>query len=563
MPFPVMRDIIDAIARRRYDDIPAFVVPEKFNWVRDVFEAVHVAGHPYRNMLEVATSDGSLETYTYKEASDKSNQLLNFLRNGGIKEGDAVFIMCGLHKDLWLSYLSVIKGGFIMIPVAGIMSVDDIVYRFQRSTPKVVITDKENAGKIDQAMLLYGEDIPVKILLDDVKENWYSTQAIDQEKVEAVAADTKADDTLFWFFTSGTTGLPKLVAHTHASYPLGHLTTAAWIGLQPGDKHYNISQPGWAKFAWSCFFAPLNMGCTIFVYAQQGRFDPALQLGIIEKHMVTTLCCPPTVLRMLIQEPLQQYHFSFRECVSAGEPLNPEVIEAWKKGTGIVIRDGYGQTESTCMIFNPPNAVIKPGSMGKPGFLYDIVIADEEGNQMPLHEEGQITVRIRNSFNGIFKAYIGDDARQREVFKHGLYYTGDKAYKDEDGYIWFVGRSDDVIKSSDYRIGPFEVESVLLEIEEVLESAVVGSPHAVKGQEVKAFIVLTKELSSNAALAQKIFNYCREKMAPYKMPRIIEFVQELPKTISGKIRRVELRGIEAQSKARNERNENEFYFNRS
>lgn len=201
--------------------------------------------------------------------------------------------------------------------------------------------------------------------------------------------------------------------------------------------------------------------------------------------------------------------------------------------------------------------------MGKPGFLYDIVIADEEGNEMPLHEEGQIAVRMNNSFNGIFKAYIGDETKQREVFKHGLYYTGDKAYKDEDGYIWFVGRSDDVIKSSDYRIGPFEVESVLLEIEEVLESAVVGSPHAAKGQEVKAFIVLNKELSSNDALAQKIFDYCRQKMAPYKMPRIIEFVQELPKTISGKIRRVELRAMEAQSKARNENRKNEFYLNRN
>ncbi|CAN5580960.1 hypothetical protein BH10BAC2_BH10BAC2_10710 [soil metagenome] len=244
MPFTVMRDIIDAIASGNYDAIPNLSVPEKFNWVGDVFEPVHVTEHPDRNMLELATDDGSIATYTYKEASDKSNQLLNFLRRNGIQKGDTVFVMCGLHKGLWLSYLSVIKGGFIMIPVAGIMSVDDIVYRFQRSAPKVVITDKDNAGKIEQAMLLYGKDIPVKLLLDDAKENWHSMQAIDDESIEAVAADTKADDTLFWFFTSGTTGLPKVVAHTHASYPLGHLTTAAWIGLQPGDKHYNISQPG-------------------------------------------------------------------------------------------------------------------------------------------------------------------------------------------------------------------------------------------------------------------------------------------------------------------------------
>jgi acyl-coenzyme A synthetase/AMP-(fatty) acid ligase len=563
MPFTIMRDMIYAIANRDYDNIPRFIAPEKFNWVKDVFEPLHVAEHPERNMLELVNDDGSIQTLTYREASDNSNRLLNFLRNNGVKKDDTVFVMCGLHAGLWLSYLSIIKGGFVMIPVAGIMSVDDIVYRFQRSKPNVVITDKNNVDKIEVAIALYGKEIPVKLLLDDTKENWHQINITDHESMEAVAADTNADDILFWFFTSGTTGLPKIVAHTHASYPLGHLTTAAWIGLQPGDKHYNISQPGWAKFAWSCFFAPLNMGCTVFVYVQQGRFDPALQLRIMEQHKVTTLCCPPTVLRMLIREPLDQYHFYFRDCVSAGEPLNPEVIEAWKKGTGIVIRDGYGQTESTCMIYNPPDAFIKFGSMGKPGFLYDIVIADEDGNEMPLHEEGQIAVRMDHSFNGIFKTYIGDAARQQEVFKHGLYYTGDKAYKDEDGYIWFVGRSDDVIKSSDYRIGPFEVESALLEIEEVLESAVVGSPHAIKGQEIKAFIVLNKDISNHNTLAEKIFSHCRQKMAPYKMPRIIEFVKELPKTISGKIRRVELRAMEAKSKARNEIRSDEFYSTKS
>ncbi|QEC66980.1 AMP-binding protein [Panacibacter ginsenosidivorans] len=560
MPFTIMRDILHAITHRQYDMIPSFVVPEKFNWVRDVFEPLHVAEHPEKNMLELVHDDGTTDTVTYKEALDKSNQLLNFLRSNSVQKGDTIFVMCGLHTGLWISYLSIIKGGFIMIPVASIMSVDDVVYRFQRSTPKVVITDKDNVDKTEAAMSLYEKEIPVKILLDDVKENWHNIDAISAESNAAVAADTNADDVLFWFFTSGTTGLPKVVAHTHASYPLGHLTTAAWIGLKPDDKHYNISQPGWAKFAWSCFFAPLNIGCTVFIYAQRGRFNPSVQLKIMEQHKVTTLCCPPTVLRMLIQEPLQQYHFSFCECVSAGEPLNPEVIEAWRKGTGIIIRDGYGQTESTCMIYNLPDAVIRFGSMGKPGFLYDTVIADEDGNEKPLHEEGQIAVRMNNSFNGIFKAYIGDETRQKEVFKHGLYYTGDKAYKDEDGYIWFVGRSDDVIKSSDYRIGPFEVESILIEIEEVLESAVVGSPHALKGQEVKAFVVLNKEAGSSEELAKKIFDHCRQKMAPYKMPRIIEFVQELPKTISGKIRRVELRAMEAQSKARNEKRENEFYF---
>jgi len=563
MPSAIIRSIINAIAHERYNDIPQFAVPEKFNWVRDVFEAIHVKDNPLTNMLELVADNGSINSFTYSEGLQKANQLLNFLRKNGTKQGDTIFVMCGLHAGLWLSYLSILKGGFIMIPVAGIMSVDDIVYRFKRSLPTVVIADKENAGKIEQALELYEKNIPVKIILDENREGWNHISVIDTESKEAIAADTNANDILFWFFTSGTTGMPKVVAHTHASYPLGHFTTASWIGLQPGDKHYNISQPGWAKFAWSCFFAPLNMGCTVFIYQQQGRFNPVQQLRVMDQHKVTTLCAPPTVLRMLIQEPLKDYHFSFRACVSAGEPLNPEVIEAWRNGTGITIRDGYGQTESTCMICNLPSHIIKPGSMGKPAFLYDIIIADEDGNEMPLHEEGQIAVRMhKEKFNGIFHEYIGEPERQKEVFKHGLYYTGDKAYKDEDGYIWFVGRSDDVIKSSDYRIGPFEVESVLLEIDEILESAVVGSPHPVKGQEVKAFIVLNAPTQITEQIAAKVFSYCRQKMAPYKMPRIIEFVHELPKTISGKIRRVELRGMEAQSKAKNEVRLNEFYFSK-
>jgi acetyl-CoA synthetase len=352
------------------------------------------------------------------------------------------------------------------------------------------------------------------------------------------------------------------VAHTHCSYPLGHLSTAAWIGLRPDDKHYNISQPGWAKFAWSCFFAPLNAGATVFVYRQDGRFGAAHQLRVISEHGITTLCAPPTALRLLIQEDLKSFSFpKLRECVSAGEPLNPEVIETWKAGTGFTIRDGYGQTESTCMVYNLPGSAIRFGSMGKPSFLYDIIIAAEDGTEQPLHEEGQIAVRMHpGRFNGIFKEYISDPEKAKEVFRHGLYYTGDKAYKDEEGYIWFVGRDDDVIKSSDYRIGPFEVESVLLEVPEVLESAVVGSPHPVKGFEVKAFVVLKAEVMPDEALAHHIFNYCRQHIAAYKMPRIIEFITELPKTISGKIRRVELRALQAQRKASGEMVAQEYYL---
>jgi acetyl-CoA synthetase len=282
---------------------------------------------------------------------------------------------------------------------------------------------------------------------------------------------------------------------------------------------------------------------------------------VIQDHKITTLCAPPTALRLLIQEDLKHYQFSLRECVSAGEPLNAEVIKIWKEGTGIELRDGYGQTESTCMICNLPESRIRFGSMGKPAFLYDIVIADEDGKEMPLHETGQVAVRMHAGFfTGIFKSYVGDENRQKEVFKYGLYYTGDKAYKDEDGYFWFVGRDDDVIKSSDYRIGPFEIESVLLEVDEVLESAVVGSPHPIRGHQVKAFIVLVPGTTASQELAHKIFTYCKHHLAPYKIPRLLEFVSELPKTISGKIRRIELRAKEEERKAGKERGEWEYAF---
>lgn len=550
------------IEHRQYDKLTNFSleVPGSFNWVRDVFEPLTVETNPQRNMLELVSDEASIPVeITNKKGIEKCNQLLNFLRTQGVQQGNRVFTMCGLHEGLWLSYLASIKGGFVLIPAAGILTVNDIVYRFQVAFPNVVIADKENAEKMEQALSKYHRPVAVKLLLDGEREGWMSLDLTEAHDKKAITADTYKDEDLFWFFTSGTTGMPKVVAHTHASYPLGHLTTAAWTGLRQGDKHYNISQPGWAKFAWSSMFAPLNIGATIFIYKQSGRFAASRQLQVIRDYQITTLCAPPTALRLLIREDLRDYKFYLRECVSAGEPLNAEVIKIWKEGTGIELRDGYGQTESTCMICNLPGSKIKFGSMGKPAFLYDIVIADEEGRDLPLHETGQVTVRMHpGRFTGIFKSYIGDELRQQDVFKHGLYYTGDKAYKDEDGYLWFVGRDDDVIKSSDYRIGPFEIESVLLEVEEVMESAVVGSPHPVKGQEVKAFVVLAPGTVGSREMADKIFAYCKQQLAPYKTPRLLEFVSELPKTISGKIRRVELRAAQEERKATNEKNLQEY-----
>lgn len=498
-------------------------VPERFNWVRDVFE---VRSSPDAPMLELLEGD-HLQTVLYRQARQQADGLLNWLRGEGIAQGDTVFVLCGVHAGLWITYLSVIKGGLVMVPAAGILTAEDVAYRFELRPPRVIVTDHENLAKTEKAVTLSGIPEPVRVLVEELPS----------APGKAEAADTRPDDPLFIFFTSGTTGMPKMVVHTQASYPLGHLSTAAWIGLRSGDRHCNVAQPGWAKFAWSSFFAPLNVGATVFCVKQSGRFDAPGLLRALQDYRVTTFCAPPTALRLLIQENLAAYQFALRECVSAGEPLNPEVIEAWQRGTGLTLRDGYGQTETTCMVGNLPGMPLRRGSMGHPTFLYDVVIADEDGAVVPPRVEGQIAVRLGEGFRGVFKEYLG---RETDVLRHGLYYTGDKAYRDEDGYLWFVGRDDDVIKSSDYRVGPFEVESVLLEIAEVLESAVIGIPHLIKGAEVKAYLVMSEEID-----AERVFAYCRERLAAYKRPRRIEFVDELPKTISGKIRRLELRQAEA------------------
>jgi len=507
------------------------------------------------------TNGTEVHHYSFREMSRLSNRLLNFLRNKGVERGDVLLTQMALQPINWLAILATIKGGYRMIPAATILGVHDIVYRFGKLMPKVVIADADNAMKIEEAELLSGLTVRIKVIAEGKRDGWYCMEDMEGEDELAAVADTRPEDPLFLFFTSGTTGMPKVVVHTHISYPLGHMTTASWAGIRQGDIHYNVSQPGWAKFAWSSFFAPWGIGATVFAYHQTGRFNAGQTLSLIEQHKITTFCAPPTVLRMLILENLAVYKFSFRECVAAGEPLNPEVIEQWQKGTGILIRDGFGQTESTCVVGNLPGKKVKFGSMGQPTFLYDVVIADDDGNEQEDNEEGNICVKMDTGKpNGIFFDYFGDEEKKKSVFKHGLYYTGDKAYRDADGYIWFVGRDDDVIKASDYRVGPFEVESVLLEHEAVQESAVVGSPHAIKGFEVKAFIVLNKGYVAGIDTANELFGYTRKNLAPYKMPRLIEFVSELPKTISGKIRRVELRAQEAENKVKGIKPEHEYGF---
>jgi len=558
----LFREIRQLIADKNFDSLEKLEIkkPEQFNWASEIFEGIHVKDTPDATAL-LWTNGQETHRFSFLEMSMRCNKLVNFLRKNGVTQNHVILTQLSLQPITWVSILATIKGGYRMIPAATILGVHDLVYRFGKLMPEVVIANTDNATKIEDAEELSGNTVPVKIIAEGIRDGWYSWEDIELESNEANGADTMADDPLFLFFTSGTTGMPKVVIHTHLSYPLGHMTTASWAGIRKGDIHYNISQPGWAKFAWSSFFAPWGIGGAIFAYHTTGRFNAKETLAQIEKHKITTFCAPPTVLRLLILEDLKAYHFSFRECVAAGEPLNPEVIEQWRAGTGMLIRDGFGQTESSCIVGNLSGHKVKFGSMGKALFLYEVVIADDEGKIMDIHEEGNICVKMDTSKpNGIFIDYFGDPEKKKSVFKNGLYYTGDKAYRDEDGYIWFVGRDDDVIKSSDYRVGPFEVESVLLEHEAVQESAVVGSPHAIKGFEVKAFVVLNREHQPGDYLATELFSFARKNLAPYKMPRIIEFVTELPKTISGKIRRVELRAQEAECKAKGIKPELEYLF---
>lgn len=431
------------------------------------------------------------------------------------------------------------------MPTATNLTTQDLVYRFKTLFPEVIIAEHSHTNKIDEAEQIHGAKIKMKIVVGGAKEGWHSIENILEESKEAEAASTKADDPFLYFFTSGTTGLPKIVVHTHFTYPFGHLSTSTWLACQKGDVHYNISSPGWAKFAWSSFFAPWICGATIFAN-QVDSFVPKEQLAAMEHYKISTFCGSPTVIRMLIQEDISQFNLSLRSCCAAGEPLNPDVIDKWEKATGVTIRDGYGQTETTALVCNLMGKPLKPGSMGKPTFLYDIGIYNENGQETQALEEGVICVKLDDKrHNGIFIEYLNDTERTGKAFKHGLYYTGDKAYKDEDGYIWFVGRNDDVIKASAYRIGPFEVESVLIEHEAVVESAVVASPHELRGYAVKAFVMLKEGIRPSKELAEEIFAFTEERLAKYKVPRIIEFPEALPKTISGKIRRVELRSNEA------------------
>ncbi|HAS40071.1 MAG TPA: branched-chain amino acid aminotransferase [Microscillaceae bacterium] len=521
--------------------------PAHFNWVEEIFYAHNVQEFGEETALIWCYNEQE-KKFSFKDIYNESSQFLNLLRKHGAKEGDRIYSLLPLIPANWVSFLATIKGGFVMMPTATNLTARDIQYRFETLFPEVFITDIANAEKIEEAEKAFGQKIKLKVCVGGRREGWIAFEDLAQESTQAEAAQTKADDPVLYFFTSGTTGLPKIVVHTHFTYPFGHLSTASWLGCRQGDVHYNISSPGWAKFAWSSFFAPWNMGATILAN-QVDKFVPSQQLETMQKYEVTSFCGSPTVLRMLIQEDFTAYNLKLRTSCAAGEPLNPDVIQKWKDAMGIEVRDGYGQTETTALVGNLLGQNLKPGSMGQSTFLYEVVICNEEGQEVPPLEEGVICVRTNTGVhNGIFLEYLNDTERTQKAFKHDLYYTGDKAYKDKEGNIWFIGRNDDVIKASAYRIGPFEVESILIEHDAVVESAVVASPHEMRGYAVKAFVMLKEGIKPSKALADELFAFAEQNLAKYKVPRVIEFPASLPKTISGKIRRVELRANEAQNK---------------
>ena len=522
---------------------------DRFNWAIDYFDVI--ARGNDRPALHLVEEDGAETIRSFAQLSRDSNRVANYLRSLGAARGDRLMLMLGNEVALWEVLLAAMKIGVVVTPATTLLTAADLQDRIDRGRVRHVVAGAQHAARFDGirgnfTRIAVGGDAPGWSRYDD------SRAASDTFTPDDA---TQAADPLLLYFTSGTTAQPKLVVHTHQSYPVGHLSTLYWIGLRPGDRHWNISSPGWAKHAWSCFFAPWNAEATVFIY-NYARFSAKAVLNALVTHRVTTLCAPPTVWRMLIQEPLAQHKVSLRELLSAGEPLNPEVIDQVQKAWGVTIRDGYGQTETTAQIGNTPGQPVKAGAMGRPLPGYPVVLLDADGNVSDT--EGEICLRLDDRPLGLTGGYADDDRKTSEAMRDGFYHTGDIATRDADGYLTFVGRSDDVFKASDYRLSPFELESVLIEHPAVAEAAVVPSPDPVRHAVPKAFVVLAAGVAPTREIAADIFNYCRRTLAPYKRIRRIEF-SDLPKTISGKIRRVELRAGEAKRRAAGERGAHEFF----
>ena len=513
-----------------------------FNWALDWFDA-ELARDPQskdRPALWIVDAASNRETMlSFAALSQRSNQVANFLRAQGLKRGDHLLLLLGNVVPLWETMLAAMKLGVVVIPATTLLTPDELRDRLDRGRARVVVATQDQVAKFAGL----GGDQLVRIVVNapSKQEGWLAYEgAADFPEAFTPDGPTRPDDPMLLYFTSGTTAKPKLVRHSQRSYPVGGLSTMYWLGLQPGDIHLNISSPGWAKHAWSCFFAPWNAGATVFV-VNQPRFDAKGLLATIGRCGVTTLCAPPTVWRLFIQEKLAAFKVSLREVCGAGEPLNPEVIDQVRAAWGLTIRDGYGQTETTALAGNSPGQKVKTGSMGRPLPGYRVRITDNDGH---ITKEGEITLLLgADRPAGLMQGYQGDDGKLSGA-DGDIYRSGDVVFADDEGYLTFVGRSDDVFKSSDYRISPFELESILLEHEKVAEAAVVPSPDPIRLAIPKAYVLLVSGAERSSETALSIFRHLHTRLAPFKRIRRIEIVSELPKTISGKIRRVQLRRLE-------------------
>ena len=539
----------DHLLRHRGDLAAArdFPRPESefFNWALDWFDVQAEGNHAVGLRVVDLDADGSLlgETaLTFAELREHSDRTAGWLRAQGVTRGDRVLLLLGNRVELWEVMLAAIKLGAMVIPASTLLSPDDLADRLARGRVRHVIAESQLTGGFagqegDWTRIAVGEPVP----------GWRDyAEAADFTGGFTPDGPTRAEDPLLLYFTSGTTSQPKLVQHTHRSYPVGHLSTMYWIGLRAGDVHLNVSSPGWAKHAWSNFFAPWNAGAEILI-VNQPRFSARPLLDALVRYRVTSFCAPPTVWRMLLLEDLGQWQPPLRELVGAGEPLNPEVVERIERAWGVPLRDGYGQTETTAQIGNTPGQLVKPGSMGRPLPGYTVVLVDPVTGAEVTDEgaEGELCLPLASRPLGLMSGYQGDPERHAESMAGDRYHTGDVAFRDADGYYIFVGRADEVFKSSDYRLSPFELESVLIEHPAVAEAAVVPSPDPLRLSVPKAYVVLTPGHQPDAETARSILAWARKRLAPYKRIRRLEFA-DLPKTISGKIRRVELRHRETE-----------------
>ena len=519
----------------------------EFNWVGDYFDVI-AAGNG-ATALRMVDDAGADQSVSFAAMSARAAQVAAFLASQGVKRGDRLLLMLPNCTALWEVMLAAIRLGAVIIPATTLLEREDLRDRIERGRVSAVVTEERLTARFGGL-----PGAPVRIATGAPVHGWTPFARSHEPRASVPPAATGADELLLLYFTSGTTALPKLVAHTHVSYPVGHLSTMYWLGLRPGDVHLNLSSPGWAKHAWSSLFAPWNAQASILAY-HYDRFDARALLSKLVQCRVSTFCAPPTVWRMHIQQDLQKWQVELREVTSAGEPLNPEVIAQVRDAWGVTIRDGFGQTETTALIGNPPGQPLKPGSMGRPLPGYPVILLDTDGRPA---QEGEICLDLAQRPLGLMQAYLDDPERTASAMEGGYYHTGDVATRDADGYITYVGRTDDVFKSSDYRISPFELESVLIEHPAVAEAAVVPSPDPLRLSVPKAFIVLSADAAADAATAGSIFRHVRERVSPYKRIRRLEFAA-LPKTISGKIRRIELRQLEQGRAAEDPRRPQEFW----